>query len=458
MKILRFTVLAAVLLGISAALFAGGFALSGVGSRATSMGGAFRGMADDATAMFWNPAGLAFMDQSEISLGGTFIQPDSRWQNTVPLEYMPGFSLDELEAENKMSIIPTALGVFAKNPKAVFGLGVYVPYGLGATYDAYQLPASMLGNPVTWSSGFPENEMSSSVSIFDIHPSIAYKITDNLAFGVGISVFYGSIDLAQIKPSPTSSYFAPTTFDMSGTGIGFGGNAGIMYKPLKNLSLGFNGRFPSNIDMQGEAEVLLWLNNLANFTVWGGNNPDFLVAQTYGGKEDIDATLKLPGELGAGLSYKILPNLALNLDYAYTMWDRLDVIKVEMENPIVILENHPLMQVELEETELVFNWENTHRVSLGTEFRFGGNALRAGFFYDQSPITVDTQIPTLSDIGNKTSLNFGFGRDFGPITLDLNGQYVTMEEREVTEFTGNNMLGIYNTSSISGNIGLTYRF
>ncbi len=36
---------------IAGQLFAGGFALTGVGSRATSMGGAFRGLSDDASVM-----------------------------------------------------------------------------------------------------------------------------------------------------------------------------------------------------------------------------------------------------------------------------------------------------------------------------------------------------------------------------------------------------------------------
>lgn len=54
-------------------LFAGGFALTGVGSRATSMAGAFRGLSDDPSAMYWNPAGLGFMNENSFSLGGTFI-------------------------------------------------------------------------------------------------------------------------------------------------------------------------------------------------------------------------------------------------------------------------------------------------------------------------------------------------------------------------------------------------
>ncbi|MDZ4122342.1 MAG: hypothetical protein U1C33_07955, partial [Candidatus Cloacimonadaceae bacterium] len=75
MKTLRVSVMLLLLFGLAANLFAGGFALTGVGSRATAMGGAFRAVSDDASAMFWNPAGLAFMDENSITLGGTFILP-----------------------------------------------------------------------------------------------------------------------------------------------------------------------------------------------------------------------------------------------------------------------------------------------------------------------------------------------------------------------------------------------
>ena len=41
---------------------------AGVGVRAMGMGGAFVGVADDFTAMYWNPAGLAQMQQREVQV------------------------------------------------------------------------------------------------------------------------------------------------------------------------------------------------------------------------------------------------------------------------------------------------------------------------------------------------------------------------------------------------------
>src|SRR4030067_649111 len=53
----------------------GGFAFSGVGSKAIGMGGAFRGLADDWSAAYWNPAGLTQLENSELNAMLAAISP-----------------------------------------------------------------------------------------------------------------------------------------------------------------------------------------------------------------------------------------------------------------------------------------------------------------------------------------------------------------------------------------------
>jgi len=450
MKIIRTALLLTVFLSICAGLFAGGFALSGIGSRAISMAGAFRGLADDPSAMYWNPAGMSFIDFNELVVGGSAIQPNARWTNTAPL---PGFKVnEELAAENKLSLFPSLLAVYADNPRTKFGLGVYVPYGLGSTYDAFELPSTMPGIPagatLEWSPGFPKDEMSSSIAIVDVHPSMSYRLLDNFSLGFGFSLLYGSIDLAQVKPHATNSYYVPTTFEMSGTGWGFGGNIGAIFKPIDQLSLGLTYKMPSKLPLEGDAEIKTWLSNYVYASLPGGS----LQPVTSGGESDIEAELNLPGEAGIGLSYKVLPNWCVNLDFAYSMWSALEEIEVTLKDPVTVLGNA------VPDPVLVFNWIDSSRINLGTEYRFGANALRGGVYYDQSPIEEEVQIPTLSDIGAKISGNIGYGRDFGPFTLDVNGQYIMFSERDVETKTANNMVGNYKSDVIAANLGLTYRF
>jgi long-chain fatty acid transport protein len=431
-------------------LFAGGFALTGVGSRATSMAGAFRGLSDDPSAMFWNPAGLGFMNENSFSLGGTFILPSAAWDPSgTDVTTNPGYSDTEYEAEQSLRMFPTAFVTMTKESRLKYGLGVYVPYGLGTTWDAYQLPSASPMGPLVYTDGFPDDEMMSSVAVLDVHPTVAYQILPNLSAGAGFSLMFGSIDITQLKFNPAlgATYmYAPITSDLSGSGIGYGANMGIMFKPTQCMSIGVSGKLPSEIAMEGDAEVYLWTP--ASIDSLGNPVPP----AKMGGKSDIDATLKLPAEIGIGIASTRIPNLTITLDYAYTMWERLDEVVVEMKDPAAVLGTT--------ESVLVFDWENTHRVSFGMEYALACNKFRAGVFFDQSPIPDETQIPTLSDIGNKISTNLGWGREFGAIGIETNVQYVMFPEREIknADATLNNKPGKYNASSISGNIGLSYRF
>ncbi len=446
MKKIQFTMFILIFLSIGSMLFAGGFSLTGVGSRATAMGGAFRGLADDASAMYWNPAGLGFVDGMTVDVGGTFIMPSGTW-NSAGTQYtaIPGFSSKEYEAEKSLRSFPSAFITMAKNPKLKYGLGVFVPYGLGTTWDVYKLPTSTsTTGPLTYAAGFPENELKSSIAVVDIHPTVAYQIMPNLSAGLGLSVMYTTIELGKISFNPllgATAYLQPISSDMSGDGIGYGANMGLVYKPTECLSLGLSGKLPTTVALEGEAEIYLW-------------KPQPIVASAVkvGGKSDITTDLTLPSDIGLGVSYKVKPNWVVNLDYTYTMWSAVEEVKVKMKTPANVLGTT--------ESVVAFDWEDTNRISLGTEYLMCGNALRAGFFMDESPIPEETQTPTLSDINTKYSMNLGWGRSFGKFTVDANVQYIMFPEREIkaTDQTATNMAGVYNTTSMSGNIGIGYRF
>lgn len=116
MKQLRSILLSVMMLLIIGQLFAGGFALSGVGSKATALGGAFRALADDGSAMYWNPAGLAFQDENSVSLGGTFILPSASWEPTSAYAAAnPGYQAKKYEAEKSLRAFPNLLVTMAKN-------------------------------------------------------------------------------------------------------------------------------------------------------------------------------------------------------------------------------------------------------------------------------------------------------------------------------------------------------
>jgi len=446
MKTIRTIIFVMCMSMLAGQLFAGGFALTGVDSRSTSMAGAFRGLADDPSAMYWNPAGLGFMDENSVSLGGTFILPKVTWDPSgTTVVNNPGYGAQEYEANKKLTMFPSVFATMATSPRLKYGLAFYVPYGLGTTWDAYKLP----GSPFVYEAGFPEDEMKSSIAVMDLHPSVAYQILPNLSVGAGLSLMYGTIDIDQLKfPDPSNPY-ALITSELAGSGIGFGGNLGLLFKATECLSVGLTGKLPAEVPLEGDASVYLWT------PAHPDDDGNLVPAMKLGGKSDIEATLNIPAELALGFAYKVFSNWTVSLDYAYTMWESLETVKVEMKDPITIM---PGMVVS--ESELILNWENTSRISLGTEYQLGCNKIRGGFFFEQTPIPEATQIPTISDVGNKYSFNLGWGRQIGQFGVNANVQYMLFDEREIDSAgqTANNMAGTYHSQSTSGNIGLSYSF
>ena len=66
--------------------YAGAFLQIGVGTRALGMGGAFTAIADDGTAIYWNPAGLSQLDEKEVVGMYSFLSLD-RHHNFVSFSY-----------------------------------------------------------------------------------------------------------------------------------------------------------------------------------------------------------------------------------------------------------------------------------------------------------------------------------------------------------------------------------
>src|SRR5688572_23067726 len=133
-RIIASAVLAALLLpGVAHAdifekvgTFGGQFLKIGVGARGAGMGGAYVAMADDATSVFWNAAGIARLDpdKSQLSLNHA----------TWPAD----LSFEQVGYVFHMKRIPGAFAVHARaltmSPMEV--TTAFQPYGTGQTFDA----------------------------------------------------------------------------------------------------------------------------------------------------------------------------------------------------------------------------------------------------------------------------------------------------------------------------------
>lgn len=96
----------------------------GVGGRAAAMGDAFIAVADDASSLYWNPAGLVFAKQNEVMFS------HNQWIADISQEFIGGFF--KFSANDAVGVSLTALhmeDMKVTNEVNPFGTGQYFSFG-----------------------------------------------------------------------------------------------------------------------------------------------------------------------------------------------------------------------------------------------------------------------------------------------------------------------------------------
>jgi len=242
-------VFVAFLFVLSSLVSANGLNLNGFGSRAVAMGGAFVGLADDYSAIFWNPAGIAQFGEKTLGMTGDLIMPSS----TYKFQFM-GVTLVNAESESK--IYPSGLAGYYHplSDKLVAGIGVYTPSGLGISWDGADFAPFTRGQSYKWET---------YIGVISISPALAYKISDQISVGATLNLNYGFFNIDQhagIATVPINQPPYSTTVDLgqyseSSDGWGVSGTLGILVKPSDIFSFGATVRTPSKVTMSGEASI-----------------------------------------------------------------------------------------------------------------------------------------------------------------------------------------------------------
>jgi hypothetical protein len=229
---LVFFVLAAVAL-VPTALYAQGesavpFLLISPNSRASSMGEAGAGLADDAAAIYWNPAGLAFQDRSEVSITHSKWLPQFNQSDLFYDFFTFSDHIESLGGTIAASVTYLSLGEFIRTgsggPEEIgrfksyeyavtagYGTKLSQSFGLGINLRLIHSALSPLGTEQEQGTGIATS-VSFDVAVlykptdFEI-PLIGLGLGDRLSVGVNLSnmgpkITY--IDAAQADPLPTN--------------------------------------------------------------------------------------------------------------------------------------------------------------------------------------------------------------------------------------------------------------
>ncbi len=359
-----------VITGMISILFAGGWDHPVQGIRGLGMGDAYTALAEDASAIWWNPGGLSFQkNMFEVELGGTYDMPMHVWK-------FPDTLGQEKEARSSLnSFIPQVFLSYKLNKFAI-GFGHYVEYG---------------GGGVDWKKEDIGRDYRMVFGVMAFTPTFSYMINEKIGIGAKAELVYGKFD-AKAK----NSY----EWEHKGGGWSFTGGAGLLYKPVDILSIGLNLRGPFTLKMDGEIESRI----------------TYPIDTTF--KEDTKVKCDFPITIGLGLGLKPLPNFLAGLDFEYTTWSTLDY--VEVSTPDTTIKDTLLL-------------ENTFKVKLGCEYSSPvGLSLRTGFAYDKAASPDSTLSLDNIDV-DKFVIFGGLGYSIGNFGVDLGVLKAFGSERKYEE-------------------------
>ena len=449
-------VLAAVAAGFSSQAVSSGFALIEQG--ASGQGVAYAGAAavgEDASTIFFNPAAMTRLSGQQIVLAGHFIAPTYDFTDRGSTTAFGTTILDSTgtaQAPNsgggQSAFVPNLYWAAALDNGLYLGLSVNVPFGLSTDYDN------------GWIGRY--HGLKAEITTINVNPSIAWKATDSVSVGFGLSYQYIDVDISnnldsaifcgaatQVNPAADcSAYTIPgnaaqdSLIGLTGDDSSIGWNAGVLFDLSDKSRLGLAYRSAIKHDIEGTATYTL---DSALATAVAGT--PFLSTTS------LTAGAELPETFSVSFVHDYNAKWSLLMDWTYTGWDSLGSIDIVQSGSI------PGTDPSL---ELAFH--NTNRFSIGGHYKPGNNWIfRAGWAYDEAPVRNDEQRTARVPDNDRRWLSLGFGYEASKAwSFDVGYSHLFISDTGINNASsgtsGATLLGTYEASVDILSAGVNFNF
>jgi long-chain fatty acid transport protein len=336
-----------------------------MGTKASSMGGAFVGLSDDWSATYWNPAGLAGVKKAGWGINlrnhlHTFWDTDSvsnldpSGMDLLRGDVLPGIYESEPDKFKEKRYggvfrLPS-LGAYLPWKKYTVGIGIYNP----------------LGNYIDWNDEIRDPTTQARILgayynkffMLTISGAIARNLGQKISIAVGTNLIYSQlqtdINKHYINIHPHSLqpdyHFGIRS---KGRGVGIEGVVGLIYRPFSFLNLGLVYRTGGSVRLKGDA--VGWV--------------------PFGQRETTSFRqhFRKPPSWGIGLAFKPSNKLTLASDLQITDWD---LIRIDLD--------YDRAGSVLQDIHKDPGWYISYRYRFGIDFKFNEHiSLRAGFTMDE---------------------------------------------------------------------------
>ncbi len=386
-------------------VFAAGFAL--IEQSVSGLGNAYSGgaaSAEDASTIFYNPAGMTLLNGRQLIVGAHIIMPSVKFHNEGST-HITGQPLSGGNGGDGGVSKPVPNLYYGRKVSDRFsvGMGINAPFGLATDYDK------------KWVGRY--HAVESDVITVNINPSVAYKITDQISVGAGLSAQYLKAKLSNAVDFGTAGYslgipgLLPQSNDgfaeMEGDSWGIGYNLGLLFELNKNTRAGIAYRSRIKQELEGDVDF--------------SHVPDpFRSSFRNGG---VEADITLPDSLSISLYHKINPEWAVMADFTWTNWSLFKELAVEFDNP---------GQADSVTTE---KWQDNYRYSLGVTYTPCCNwILRAGTAYDTTAVeSAKYRTPSIPD-GDRIWAALGAGyRLSDMVSFDIGYAHLFVNDPDINK-------------------------
>lgn len=422
----RFTVLAGVVMLAPALALGAGFSLYEHGARAVALGGAFAATADDPTAVYYNPAGLAFLEGTSVTAGAYGISYDSKIYGDNPY---PGRGYTE-EMESRIFIPPHAYATGKVGERAGWGIGVYAPFGLGT-----QWPDSWAGRYIT---------RRIDLEVYNVNPNFAYRLADNFAVAVGADFFLVDLDLW--RAAGVVNPYSQVMTDVANVNLAasnehaWGWNAALLWKLSGGFSLGLSYRSRVELEAEGTGRFIQVPTGHQDFdAIVSGMLP-------FNTTPRVTSEITFPAETRFGLAWRD-ERVGVEVNWVRIGWSSFD------EFPMVFPDYPHLTQIRPE------NYEDSDTYRLGFEFKSSEKlSWQLGALYDETPVPVESVSPLLPD-ASRRGVSVGLSYQLAEsLRLDASFLHLMFLDRSTKGRDLDNFNGTYKSRAELLGFSLIYTF
>lgn len=363
---------------------AAGFAL--IEQSGSGLGNAYAGaaaVAEDASTIYFNPAGMTYIEGTQAVGALHLIKPSAEFNNQGSVAGTGRPLGGEGGNAGDLAFVPNFYYAMDLTDSLKFGVGVNAPFGLKTEYDD------------NWLGRF--QGVKSELKTININPALSFKFNDQLSLGFGVSAMWADAELT----SAVNLGGSERTSKVRGHDWGFGFNLGAIYQATADTRIGLAYR--SKVEQHLEGDV--------KFSISNGPTPN----------SGVRADVTLPESLSVSAFSRLNDAWDLMGDVTWTRWSQFQELAIYRNSGALL-------------SRTVENWDNTLRYSVGVNYHYSDAIkLRAGLAFDEEAIS--TQFRTVRIPGNDRKwLALGAGWQVTPDSkLDIGYAHLFISDTKIDD-------------------------